>query len=268
MMTFSPIIIFLILILTLLCSSQTTAQLLDHHGDPLTSDACSDHRHTACRVIPHCKNGQQVFNNYWLTHVPSGVWQAPPQQTKTTVCHDGANLVVEERATDAFPIVAHRKCNDDVWNGSSALEMFVSRVATPYDIPMHYYEIDPIPNNVAFGALIESKKGNVTTCATCKVANLTCTNPGTFPDFPTHKITTTTTEDGWKTTRTVPFSMFDQFIHAEAPEDKNTFFRANFYRYDYPQGKNGSFVLSGANPTWSPSFHVPSRMVLFVLIDL
>eukprot|EP00461_Guttulinopsis_vulgaris_P001505 UN01505 len=99
-----------------------------------------------------------------------------------------------------------------------------------------------------------------------------CTGTSTFVDYKGLITLTRNTQYGWATTRYLPFTIFNKFVYADEQRygqgiNKNTFFRVNFYRYDYPT-QSGSYVLSGASPTWSPSFHIPSRMMTFILTDL
>jgi len=137
--------------------------------------------------------------------------------------------------------------------------MFIYPTGNVYDVPQFYYEIDVTPTEAVFASLIYNDKGNVTNCEGCakQSIELPCTGKNTFPDHQiTHKVEVT--ENTYTTQRYIPFAIFPEKLR------QNRVWRANFYRYSYPDGFARKYELSGWSPTYSPSFHEPKRFGILV----
>ena len=75
-----------------------------------------------------------------------------------------------------------------------------------------------------------------------------------------HNMTTRTktTADGWSSDLFIPWAIFTTEFRPTNGR-VHPLWRLNFYRYDYPDGKDKPFELSAWSPTHDASFHVPSR---------
>ena len=239
-----------------------------HSAEPLTSCPRLPGEQR-CIEVRRCDDTSRpiaTLDGYWLTNVPEGTYKKPHQHTVTTLCYDNAGIRIAETATDRYPDTHHTKCNSYVWEKSPAMEVFIFPVATPYDVPQYYYEVDLAPSGAAYVSLIHNKDGNTTNCGDCVPGERECRHANFYPNNPTMELAAEyiTNEAGrrvgWRTQRLLPFLMF----HALGSSTR--MFRFNLYRYSYPYDLDGPMELSAYSPTWNPSFHVPSRFGLMVLV--
>ena len=222
-----------------------------------------------CLKVRKCSdttNPIATIDGYWLANTPAGTYKRPSQHTKTTICYnEGSGIQITEVASDRYPFTPYMACNSYVWQRSAALELMIFPVKTAFDVPRFYFEIDMAPSGATFGSIIFNDKGNTTNCQACKAGELKCSGSSIFPttgielhaerDYDSKGVAV-----GWHTSRFLPFSMFFEL------KGSTKMFRFNLYRYGYPNGPNGAYELSGYSPTWNPSFHVPSRFGLMVLV--
>lgn len=242
--------------------------------------------------IPPCDTGNAVIPSYYLTNAPAGQYISPKQNAQAEICYNpNRGFSFTLHISDSHLInPPFSSCNTEVWKYGSVFETFISRVASPYDVPREYYEIDLTPNGVVYGALVQPKNvfANVTTCPNCVVGQLPCSDSNTFPTLGNLDIQISNVANGVTVHIEVPFSAFDSFIGATTDENDlqdnshnaplsmareqnvaigtNKWFKFGLFRYDYPDGINGEYELSGAQPTFSPSFHVPEQFILATLI--
>jgi hypothetical protein len=160
-------------------------------------------------------------------------------------------------------------CNDPVFRQSPTLETFIAPVERPTDNPVWYHELDVSPAGAMFASLVKNtREGNSSACARCVEGRLRCDGRSTFPPFELD-VSTGNHSAGWHEALFIPFDLFEQDF---LPRSRGAWplWRVNLYRYDYPEGPNESFdnfELSAWSPTHSPSFHVPSRFGVVLLVD-
>jgi len=264
------IVSYLLLALAALFASSSTADALQSSSSSSFSaaDACGLVPSLECLKVRRCSNiiaPMATIEGYWRTTVAHGVFERPQQWTNATICYNDLGLVVHEHGVDKYPFTPFTACNSYVWQKGSAMEMMIFPVKTPFDVPEYYYEIDMSPSGATYGTLIFNNKGNVTNCKDCVAGELNCTGANTFTTIPDLKLSAEYTHDaaakknGWTTSRFLPFTMFHELGAT------TRLFKFNLYRYDYPNGEEGTYELSGYSPTWNPSFHIPARFALMVL---
>ena len=113
-------------------------------------------------------------------------------------------------------------------------------------------------------------KGNVSNCDHC-VAGMRhpCFGRDVFPPYSADGlgVRVRNTSTGWTASLFVPFAMFpSEFVGHRHPWP---LWRVNFYRYAFPSGPSPRFdnyELSGWSPTHDPSFHIPARFGVAVLV--
>mmetsp|Transcript_17407 Transcript_17407/g.22591 ORF Transcript_17407/g.22591 Transcript_17407/m.22591 type:complete len:137 (-) Transcript_17407:47-457(-) len=135
-----------------------------------------------------------------------------------------------------------------------------------------------------WGGLIDNEeKGNVSTC----ISDLGCIQPGGTLQCnglanSEHGMTINVTNEtnSWSTSLYIPWEVFSLPFQPSSSSPSSTFttatsnvpwkyWRANFYRYDYPNGPNESYdnyELSAWSPTHTPSFHEPEMFGVLVFI--
>ena len=206
------------------------------------------------------------------------------QATTGTICWDAEGLHVHEVAQDAHIFSPYTHCNDPVFVASDVLEVFVAPVLATTDNPVWYFELDASPSGALWGGLSNNSKGNSSTCVDaggCQHSGvLPCTGLHSFDDGRL-TVTVTNTSRAWSTKLTIPWTVFaEEFrptttaassgdgsaVHDVKP---HTLWRANFYRYSYPDGPNAAFdnfELNAWSPTFKPSFHEPERFGVMVMV--
>jgi len=213
--------------------------------------------------VPNCHDGLVTIPRYWLTNVEQGTFTPSFFDMRTSLCWSVNGIYIIEEGKDDYYYTSSDQCNDPLWEMGSVFELFISRVSSPKDIPREYYEIDVSPKGTVFGTIIQNNKGETTTCPRCNIGKLNCTGISKFTDYPNLMTDLSPFRGGWKVERFLPFSIFDKFINSSPVQ--NQYFKFNFYRYSYPYGSSHPAELSGAYPTFSPSFHIPSRFATMVL---
>lgn len=191
--------------------------------------------------------------------------------TAVQVCHEPDGLHVMTEAQDAHVITQWTHCNQPVYINSSTLECFVAPVERPTDNPTWYHEIDAAPSGVLWAGVIHNTdRGNVSGCVDCVPGNLACTGRDAFPpwDAMGFGVNVSNVSSGWREELFVPFALLPaQFTARGSPWP---LYRLNFYRYSYPDGPSAAYdnyELSSWSPTHDPSFHVPARFGVGVLVD-
>lgn len=128
-------------------------------------------------------------------------------------------------------------------------QVFIAPVTSPTSNPISYFELDTSPSGVLWAGLSNNSLGNSSVCVSADG----CEHPGTLPCsgaavFP-HGLTvnaTNTTPTSWSTSLFIPWSLFsDEFQPVEAFSGLKPWktWRANFYRYDYPDGPHGTAII-------------------------
>ena len=195
------------------------------------------------------------------------------QQTHGTICYDSAGIHVAEVATEAHIFSPYTQCNDEVFVASDVLEVFIAPVLSVTDNPEYYYELDASPSGAMWGGLSDNPRGNVSTCiseAACGEGSITlnCTGLASFA----HNMTVAVKNEtrSWSTQLFIPWGIFDaRFQPSASGASPWPLWRLNFYRYDYPDGPNSDFSnyeLTAWSPTHDPSFHVPERFGVAMLV--
>ena len=124
-------------------------------------------------------------------------------------------------------------------------QVFIAPVLSPTDNPQSYFELDSSPTGVMWAGLSNNSLGNSSVCVSADG----CAHPGTLPctgtaSFP-HGLTVSVenvTSEGWSTSVYIPWALFStrfQPIKSSSGLQPWGFWRANFYRYDYPNGPQG-----------------------------
>eukprot|EP01059_Diplonema_ambulator_P031379 TRINITY_DN572_c0_g3_i1.p1 TRINITY_DN572_c0_g3~~TRINITY_DN572_c0_g3_i1.p1 ORF type:complete len:240 (+),score=57.89 TRINITY_DN572_c0_g3_i1:53-772(+) len=208
--------------------------------------------------VPNCAKGKAMTGWYYVSTAQGMV--VAQQKTRTEVCWDADGWSVMEMAEDKHVFSPYETCNSNVWEMSDVMETFMTPVEKADDAPEYYYEMDATPTGAFFAAVIDNPKGNASYCALshCTSGNLPCTGKATFPAGMT--VTATANTTAWSLHLRVPWSLFAA-KYQPSPQPWPVW-RANFYRYDYPDGPNANYTnyeLSAWSPTHNPSFHIPSR---------
>jgi len=213
-----------------------------------------------CLTVPHCDNGTAKISDFKLTTAPGNV--SATQQTVVEICADKNGLQLFTTAQDNHLFSPWTHCTDPVWQNGDVLEVFISPVLRTSDNPIWYHEVDTGNAGALWVSQIDNPKGNVSTCKNCKAGNLPCSGMADFSPLAIHAKATNHT-GSWTVSLQLPWNMFPP----EFPQTPNPWgiWRANFYRYDYPNGPRDSPELSGWSPTHNPSFHIPERFGILVL---
>lgn len=217
-----------------------------------------------CLHVPWCERGTAEYSNFLITTEAEDV--PAVQQTNGTICWDRSGLHLSELAEEKYIFTPYDQCNDPVFVSSDVLEVFISPVRNPQDNPDWYYELDTAPSGAAWGGISDNSKGNVTYCTTStgctSDGNLECTGVADFANGVQTSAFNQT--NAWGIKMSIPWTIFaDEFQPTTA--GPWAYWRANFYRYDYPNGPDEPYELSGWSSTHNPSFHVPSRFGVLVL---
>eukprot|EP01064_Diplonema_japonicum_P022419 TRINITY_DN32172_c0_g1_i1.p1 TRINITY_DN32172_c0_g1~~TRINITY_DN32172_c0_g1_i1.p1 ORF type:complete len:252 (+),score=56.35 TRINITY_DN32172_c0_g1_i1:32-757(+) len=221
--------------------------------------ACGAQEAVPVLEVPRCDKGKAEIKQYYVSTALGMV--VPKQQTRSLLCWDAEGWLVEEHAEDKHVFSPYKECNSNVWESSDVMEAFFSPVLHETDNPEYYYEMDATPTGAFFVAVINNTKGNASYCPleTCSAGPLPCSGRATFPSGQSANATSTGTS--WTVTLRVPWTVFLPKYQPASSVPWPTW-RANLYRYDYPEGPNSNytnFELSAWSPTHDPSFHVPAR---------
>jgi hypothetical protein len=228
-----------------------------------------------CLYVENCANAEKLatFGDFQVSNDQGNV--PAQQQTSGSICYDATGIHIKERANETHIFTPYAHCDDNVWVHSDVLEVFVAPVLSVYDNPQWYFELDTAPSGAMWGGLINNTKGNVTTCVSgdgCDVAGpLPCSGLADFDNGLT--VTETNSTNAWSTSLFVPWELFASEFRPSSSSAGTTkpwsYWRANFYRYDYPNGPNANYnnyELTAWSPTHSPSFHEPSMFGVLVLV--
>ena len=234
----------------------------------ISAVSCKDYDlDVPCTDVPKCGSVEKTHYATLKNFVTMTDGTAA-QKTKVSICFVerdslGYAFKVHTIADDIDVFSPYTKCNSQVWVNSDVLEVFMAPTATPFDAPKWYYEMDTSPSNAVWVGHKNNSLGNWSNCNHqddhCVEGPIECNGLDHFEMFPNliakaHNITGT----GWGVDLTVPFKMFP-------PEyQQSKIWRANFYRYDYPKGRD-QYELSGWSPTECGSFHVPKRFGVLIL---
>ena len=226
--------------------------------------SCKDYDLTVpCADVPKC-DGNKNFATLTDFKVSDSMSDVPAKQNTTVkICYSpNKHFKVHTVAQDVDVFSPYTSCNSQVWVNSDVLEVFMAPTATPFNAPIWYYEMDTSPSNAMWVGHKNNSRGNWSNCNDnddCVAGPIECSGLDSFPQFPplaAHVQNISST--GWGVELTVPFEMFP-------PKYQDSrIWRANFYRYDYPENRE-KYELSGWSPTHDPSFHVPQRFGVMVL---
>ena len=233
-----------------------------------------------CLKVSACGSGDAaVFDDFKISDANCST--AATQATTGTICWDAEGLHVHEVAQDAHIFSPYTHCNDPVFVKSDVLEVFVAPVLATTDNPVWYFELDASPSGALWGGLSNNSKGNSSTCVDaggCQHSGtLPCTGLDSFDHGHLTVTVTNTSHHSWQTLLTIPWTIFAEKFRptnaaatgtggAVKPHQR---WRANFYRYSYPDGPNAAFdnfELNAWSPTFKPSFHEPERFGVLVLV--
>ena len=237
-------------------------------GSAVGSGSCSMRSDDVpCVHIPPCP-AVVTLSPFFLStvegHMPSKVL------TVVTVCHLHTGLHIATSATDAHVITPWTVCDSPVFINSSMLEIFAAPVKSPTDDPQWYNEIDADPSGALWAGVSHNMKGNESGCDACVPGvRYPCSGRDSFKPWSKYGlgVEVTNTSDGWHSTLTMPFALFGDFMSRGGSWP---LWRLNLYRYAYPDGPSPSFdnyELSAWSPTHDPSFHVPARFGVGMLVD-
>ena len=253
-----------------------------------TLDPC--HQRTddlPCLHVPNCTTGTATYHHFQITNVNTS--QPATEPTTGTICYNNFGISIKEYATDSHVFTPWTHCNSPVFQRSSVLEIFVAPVYSVTDNPVWYFELDTAPSGALWAGLSNNSRGNSTTCVAAQGCHssgtLQCSGTNTFDKSLTTKAFNTST--GWGIEINVPWQLFPpEFqpnstgVGVQGVVDEGDVlllptllphptWRMNFYRYSYPNGANSGFTnyeLSGWSPTHDPSFHVPAKFGVIVLV--
>jgi hypothetical protein len=213
-----------------------------------------------CAHVPRCDSGKlAILEDFKVSNVP-GIVPAK-QSTSVRICYDQEGFKLNTIATDSNIFSPYTQCNSEVWVNSDVLEVFMAPVQDATQNPIWYHETDTSASGAVWAGHINNTKGNWSNCndISCTPGPLPCTGLGDFDSLPGLHAHVTNYTEGWRNQLSIPFELF--------PKEYATgkFWRANFYRYDYPWGDKVNYELSGWSPTHDPSFHIPARFGVLVL---
>lgn len=257
---------------------------------PVLSFACGRTDDVPCLEIPNCAKGHAIATDFKVTNTNQTV--PARQSTEFRLCHSAEGLHFRSNATDNHIFTPYTECNDEVFSHSDVLEVFAGPVHSPTDNPIWYHECDVAPSGATWLGLINNPRGNVSSCDECHDGDngpLPCKGLNTFTGVDV-KVTVhnDTSGNSWGHELFLPWNLFPaEFapktnptspmpcthdLTAECIYPKSTsptpwpLWRLNMYRYDYPDGPDMPYELSGWSSTHDPSFHVPARFGVAVLV--
>jgi len=252
------IVCFIGLVLVATWVSPSAASLIDD---------CSRTDDTPCLRVPNCAVGFGVADHFKVTNVPGDISAVQP--TTVQVCWDQFGIHVSGNATDRHIFSPYVHCNDPVFINSDVMEVFIAPVYSATDNPIWYHEVDTGAAGALWGGLIHNPRGNASVCLNCTCSSSPCTLPCTGRDSFSPIPLSVTVQNGtgwWADFLFLPWNLFPaEFVAAGKPFPWPVW-RANFYRYDYPDGSSKPYELSGWSPTHDPSFHVPARFGTLLLV--
>ena len=110
------------------------------------------------------------------------------QATEVRVCWEATGIRIRTNATAKHVFTPWTHCNDDVWESSNVLEVFVAPVHSEFDNPIVYHEVDTAPSGALFATLINNPKGNASDCDpkinNCSAGLLPCSGLSDFAPVP------------------------------------------------------------------------------------
>ena len=213
--------------------------------------------------VPPCGDGNgAILKDFKVSDAP--VDTPALQQTVVKICHSESGFKIVTVANDTNIFSPYTTCNSQVWVNSDVLEVFLGPVVSPFDNPKWYHETDTSASGAVWaGHINKPKLGNWSNCdggIGCQPGPLPCSGLDSFTGLPGLHAQVTNMTGSWKNELTIPFNLFPEKYRS------SKIFRGNFYRYDYPNGDRTTFELSGWSPTHNPSFHVPARFGVLVLV--
>ncbi len=255
-----------------------------------TAASCADASASTglpCLHVPPCASGAVArAENFSVVPSPKGAPLPASEQTSVGVCHTPDGIRVRTIAYDNHIGSPYESCNSHVWEGGSVLEVFIAEVASPYDAPIWYHEIDTGAAGALFAARVNNSRGNASDCEhdacwppypappdcaggfLCEV-ELRCTGrtdfgPAGYPLLRAH-VTNSTAGDAWSNDLFIPFDIFPRIGPSRGPWP---LYRANFYRYAYPRGRSQPPELSSwSTPPTTADFHHPTLFGILALVD-
>lgn len=189
--------------------------------------------------VPPCTAGKARIQRFWVTNETGMV--APTQQTTVDLCYDHLGFRVTANATDRH-VLAHGAlaCDSPVWEGGSVFEVFMAPVASPFDAPQWYHEMDTAPSGTMWVGHINNTLGNASNCGqSCGAAGpLACSARSDYTPagLPLLKSLVSNVSSGWQISLFVPFRIgaYPSPHSATAPPQT---WRANFYRCESSAAK-------------------------------
>lgn len=221
--------------------------------------------------VPSCSSerGFAEFGNFSVSNTLPGK-EAPraAQATNGRICWSSLGLHILETAQEKHIFSPYTGCESPVFVKSDVLEAFLAPVIQLSDNPQWYFELDVSPSGVMWGGLSNNSLGNASTCVAekCTSGQLPCSGMANFAHG--MHAAAKNFSHAYQTSLFVPFEIFAKPFRLKNDKPWKTW-RANFYRYDYPSGPNKTFQnyeLSAWSPTFSPSFHVPSRFGHLIMV--
>jgi len=229
---------------------------------------CETVKDVPCLSVPLCKKGAADIPRFWENTAPATAIR-PQNDAWGSICHDDGGIIIKLTAQGPYMESAWSKCTDEVWTKDSVtLETFITPVATLKQNPRYYWELDATPTGVLWTSLIENPaEGLDNNCPVCEggAGHLDCSGAASYSRFPDLQLNVTTEARAvvpqWSTELYIPFAMFPCAIRS------TPYYRANFYRYDYPEGAKRPYELSAWQPTHSGTFHDPRKFGALYMED-
>lgn len=226
-------------------------------------------------VVPACRAGVARATNFSVS--PEAADVPARQSTAATICHTKVGLHVSMVARDRNVFSGVTQCNSrSLWSHGDLLEFYIGPVASLHDAPVWYHEIDSVPTGATYVGHQNNTLGNYTVpraCPGCVASKCSPLHPGelcenwlpchgraSFDGHPELRVRVSNGTEQWASRLTVPWTLFP-----EGSRHGHALWRANFYRYDYPDGPEGKYELSAWSPTHAPGFHEPHRFGALVM---
>jgi len=218
--------------------------------------------------VPHCSDGVAEATPYLLT-VPKQD-EYPTEPTMTSVCWEGAGVVVRSNSTDNDIWQTCEECNCAVFSNGDVAEAFLGPVSSPSAAPTWYLELDVGALHGASWAGIVKNSLGTDTLYTPAIPCQVDPPAGSFASCelgcggPRPVVRTAEGPGWWWREMVVPWELYAEKFRPVDGKPWPTW-RGNFYRYAYPNKlPDGSFdhsapELSGWSSTHNPSFHIPDR---------